>query len=145
MVESVDLYPTLCALAGLEVPAGLDGASFAKLLDDPTAPTKEAVLHLYPRGNRIGRALRTERYRLVEWKVPGAADDTAIYELYDYQSDPGENKNLAAEQPEVVKQLKEKLAAFPAAKPQVKAAAANDAKAPAKGKAGQKKRAKNAA
>lgn len=145
LVESVDLYPTLCILAGLEVPQGLDGASFAKLLDDPTAPTKEAILHVYPRGNRIGRALRTERYRLVEWKVPGANDDTAIYELYDYQGDPGENKNLATERPEVVKELMQKLSEFPEAKPQVKAIAAKEAKAAAKSKAGQKKPAKKAA
>ena len=32
LVESVDIYPTLCTLAGLPVPTGLDGASFAKLL-----------------------------------------------------------------------------------------------------------------
>jgi len=145
LVESVDIYPTLCELAGLEVPQELDGASFAKLTENPAAATKDAILHVYPRGNRIGRALRTERYRLVEWKVSGATDETAIYELYDYQSDPGENKNLADERPEVVKELKEKLSAFPEAKPPVKAAAANEAKARAKGKAGKNKRVKKVA
>jgi iduronate 2-sulfatase len=144
LVESVDIYPTLCTLAGLEAPQALDGASFAKLFDVPTAPTKDAILHVYPRGNRIGRALRTERYRLVEWKVPGKDADTAVYELYDYQVDPGENKNLADEQPELVRELKQKLDAFPEARAPVKAAAAKEAQAPAKGKAGQKKRAKKA-
>ena len=88
MVESVDVYPTLCKLAGLPVPKGLDGASFAQVVDDPAAPTKDYIIHAYPRGERIGRAVRTPRYRLVEWKVPGEDPKKAIYELYDYEADP---------------------------------------------------------
>lgn len=122
LVESVDLYPTLCALAGLEAPSGLEGASFAKVLDDPHAPTKDAILHVYPRQNRIGRALRTNRYRLVEWKVPGAKRESAIYELYDYQTDPGETKNLADSEPDIVRKLTALLDKFPPAKPQLKTA-----------------------
>jgi len=119
LAETVDIYPTLCELAGLPVPPGLDGASFAAALKDPAAATKEAVFHAYPRGPRIGRAVRTARYRLVEWKKPGAPADTAVLELYDYQTDPEETKNLAAEQPAVVAQLRAMLARQPEAKPQV--------------------------
>ena len=67
--------------------------------------------------------MRTARYRLVEWKVPAAIRSTAVFELYDYESDPGENKNLAEEKPEVVRELKNILAEQPEAKPQVKVAA----------------------
>jgi iduronate 2-sulfatase len=123
LVETVDIYPTLCELAGVEAPSGLDGKSFASVLRDPSKATREHVLHVYPRGPRIGRALRTERYRLVEWKVPGTAADTAVLELYDYQADPGETKNLAGEQPTVVAELRARLAKEPEAKPQFKAAA----------------------
>jgi iduronate 2-sulfatase len=119
LVESVDLYPTLCKLAGLPVPKGLDGTSFLQVIKDPAAPTKDAIIHAYPRGKRIGRAVRTARYRLVEWKVPGDDVSKAIYELYDYEADPGENKNLAKEKPEVVKELAVVLARQPEAKPQV--------------------------
>ncbi len=122
LVETVDIYPTLCTLAGLPVPEGLDGSSFAKLLEDPAAPTKDAVLHVYPRGKRLGRAVRTKRYRLVEWKTPGADPSTAEFELYDYETDPGENKNLANEKPEVVQELEAILTKQPEAKPQVHAA-----------------------
>jgi iduronate 2-sulfatase len=132
LVESVDLYPTLCQLAGLEVPPGLDGASFANVLNDPAAPTKDAILHVYPRGQRIGRALRTKQYRLVEWKVPGAEQSTAIYELYDYQADPGETKNLAKAKPEVKRRLAEILHKYPEAKPQLKSSAGADANEKAK-------------
>jgi iduronate 2-sulfatase len=123
MVESVDVYPTLCKLAGLPVPKGLDGMSFAQVLDDPAAPTKDYIIHAYPRGERIGRAVRTARYRLVEWKVPSEDLSKAIYELYDYQADPGENKNLAKDQPEVVQELASILAKQPEAKPQIHATA----------------------
>lgn len=120
LIETVDLYPTLCEIAGLPAPSGLEGKSFAATLKDPTAPTKEAVMHVYPRGGGlIGRAIRTARHRLVEWKVPGTAADAAVFELYDYQADPLETKNLAAEQPAIVAQLRAILANHPEAKPQI--------------------------
>jgi iduronate 2-sulfatase len=63
----------------------------------------------------MGRAIRTERYRLVEWKQPGASTDCAELELYDYEKDPLETKNLAAEQPETVQELRAILARHPEA------------------------------
>ena len=68
----------------------------------------------------VGRCGRP-RYRLVEWKVPGEDPKKAIYELYDYEADPGENKNLAKDKPEVVKELAAILAKQPEAKPQIHA------------------------
>jgi iduronate 2-sulfatase len=68
----------------------------------------------------IGRAVRTARHRLVEWKKIGAPPDSAVLELYDYESDPAETKNLAADQPEVVARLRALLAKQPEAKPQVR-------------------------
>jgi iduronate 2-sulfatase len=130
LAESVDIYPTLCELAGLPVPTGLDGASFVAALKAPeSARTKEAVFHAYPRsprgmGELIGRAVRTERHRLVEWKKAGAPAETAILELYDYVADPEETKNLAGEQPAVVAQLRALLARQPEAKPQFREASA---------------------
>ncbi|HSB60493.1 MAG TPA: sulfatase [Vicinamibacteria bacterium] len=126
LVETVDIYPTLSELAGWPepgVPQGLDGISFARLLDQPGSSTREAVFHAYPRevpsrgGALVGRAVRTERYRLVEWKQPGAPPGTAEMELYDYETDPGETRNLAADQPAVVGELRARLAAQGEAKP----------------------------
>jgi iduronate 2-sulfatase len=119
LVESVDIYPTLCELAGLPVPANLDGRSFAAVLKNPASETKDSIFHVYPRGNRIGRAVRTTRYRLVEWKRPGAPADRAVLELYDYETDPDERKNLAGERPEVVAELRKILADEPEAKLQL--------------------------
>ncbi len=131
LVESVDIYPTLCELAGLPLPESkpeLDGRSFSAVLRDPAATTKDAIFHVYPRsprnqGQLIGRAVRTDRFRLVEWKKPGAPADTAELELYDYQADPAETRNLAAEQPERVKALLAILAKQPEARPQIRPAA----------------------
>ena len=71
----------------------------------------------------IGRAIRTERHRLVEWKKIGEPAATAELELYDYEADPLERKNFAATQPEVVAKLQAMLARHPEAKPQISNAA----------------------
>jgi iduronate 2-sulfatase len=118
LVESVDIYPTLCELAGLTPPQRLDGSSFTSMLKNPAAHTKDAITHVYPRNKLLGRAVRTPRYRLVEWKEPGAPAHSAALELYDYQTDPSETKNLAADQPAVVAELRALLARQPEAKPQ---------------------------
>ena len=130
LAETVDLYPTLAELAGLrapKVPQGIEGRSLVPVLRKPNGRGAEHVFHAYPRGERIGRAVRTERYRLVEWKVPGAATDTAEYELYDYKADPLETKNLARSEPRVVAQLRKLLAELPEAKAQLKSSARADA------------------
>ena len=140
LVESVDVYPTLVELAALPAPAtqpALDGRSFVATLRDPAAPTKPAIFHAYPRsrpgdGAIIGRAVRTERHRLVEWKKPGAAPETAELELYDYTADPDETHNLVSAQPGVVTKLRALLAAQPEARPQVRASAGDKAGAVSK-------------
>jgi iduronate 2-sulfatase len=127
MVETVDLYPTLCELAGLPAPNNpqpLEGRSLVPVLKKPTLEIKAAVFHVYPRtrkgdGPILGRAVRTDRFRLVEWKKPGAAPETAEFELYDYKNDPLETKNVASAQPRVVTKLRALIAALPEAKPQI--------------------------
>ncbi|MBN8418856.1 MAG: sulfatase-like hydrolase/transferase [Verrucomicrobia bacterium] len=119
LIESCDIYPTLAELAQLPTPPQGDGRSFAEVLTNPTAFVRDHAIHVYPRGGLIGRAVRTQRHRLVEWKQPGAAPDTAILELYDYETDPGETKNLAVEQPAVVTVLRQFLAGHPEARPQI--------------------------
>jgi iduronate 2-sulfatase len=99
----------------------VEGVSFVAALKDPAAKVRDSIIHVYPRGQgMLGRAIRTERYRMVEWKKPGAPADTAVFELYDYEKDPLETKNLAAEQPEVLARLRAILAKHPEAKPQMR-------------------------
>lgn len=120
LVETVDLYPTLAELANLpvpKVPQTLDGTSLVPVMKNPKRSGKEHIMHVFPRGGHFGRAVRTERYRLVEWR---AKDGTKEYELYDYKKDPRETKNLAPEKPEIVKQLRTMLAQYPEPRSQIR-------------------------
>ena len=129
LVETVDVFPTLCELAGLPAPSGvpqpMDGRSLVRVLRDPAATVRDHAYHAYPRnrgadGEWLGRAIRTTQHRLVEWKKIGAAPATAEFELYDYTADSGETKNLAASQTDVVARLRALLASHPEAKAPVR-------------------------
>jgi len=103
LVEFVDVYPTLCDLCGVPLPGHLEGTSFAPLLSEPGRPWKRAVCSQYPRNHQgkalMGYALRDERYRFVEWVSPAsplALAPEGVVELYDHQTDPQEDHNLAA-------------------------------------------------
>lgn len=109
LTETVDLYPTLADLAGLSIPdteQPLDGESLVPVLKDPKTRVSDYAYHAYPRGGKMGRAIRTDRYRLVEWKNIGADPETAEIELYDYSDGSVEEENIADEKPEVVKELR---------------------------------------
>jgi arylsulfatase A-like enzyme len=110
LVEFVDVYPTLSELAGLPLPAHLEGTSLKPLLDHPKRPWKTAAFSQYPRihkGGLMGYSMRTDRYRLTVWV--GKTDRTKVdaIELYDHQTDPQENVNIAKDpaNAELVKQL----------------------------------------
>lgn len=109
LAETVDIYPTLAELAGLSIPKTeqpFDGESLVPVLEDPEARVSEYAYHAYPRGGKMGRAIRTDRYRLVEWKNIGADPETAEIELYDYSEGSVEEENIADEKPEVVEELR---------------------------------------
>jgi iduronate 2-sulfatase len=114
LVELVDLYPTLCELAGVPIPTTLEGRSLAPLLADPTRTFKDAAFSQFPRRHEardfMGYAVRTERHRYVEW-VDRATAETAARELYDLARDPEENVNIAGqpEQSAAVRGLSERL------------------------------------
>ena len=125
LIESVDIYPTLCELVGIGVPDSLDGKSFAAVLSDSALGHRNHTIQVYPRnkpgtGQVLGRAIRTQRYRLVQWKAWDAPEESADWELYDYQADPQETRNLVSQMPDVVSELREHLDSHPKAKPPVK-------------------------
>lgn len=109
LAETVDIYPTLAALAGLPAPTGpqpIDGTSLVPVLKAPATRVRDHAYHCFPRGGKLGRAIRTERYRLVDWRPIGKANAAPVYELYDYTKGPVETENLARTHPEVVAELR---------------------------------------
>jgi arylsulfatase A-like enzyme len=109
LVEFVDIYPTLADLAGLPLPAHLEGSSMKPLLDNPHRKWKSAAFSQYPRGQRMGYSMRTERYRFTVWVDRKNHSQVEATELYDHQTDPQENVNVAgrAENAALVKKLME--------------------------------------
>jgi arylsulfatase A-like enzyme len=99
LVEFVDIYPTVAALAGLSLPKGLEGVSMMPLLREPARPWKSAVftqvLRLLPEGNLMAVSMRTERFRLTRWTAGHDRTDVRFLELYDRKIDPNETCNVA--------------------------------------------------
>jgi len=119
LVEFVDIYPTLCDLAGLPIPEGLEGLSFLPLLEDPARPWKSAVFFQNTATSAaakfpMGYTIKTDRYRYTEWIQPAGRGATLIArELYDHAVDPRENVNISEDpaSAEVVAGLSARLAA----------------------------------
>lgn len=95
LVELVDIYPSLCDVAGLPMPRHLQGTSFRPLLEDAGLPWKQAAFSQYPRGNVMGYSLRSDRYRFTRWQKKNAPDEVVALELYDLQNDPKGLINIA--------------------------------------------------
>ena len=102
IVEFVDIYPTLSELVGLPLPSHLEGMSFKPLLENPQRSWKQAAFSQYPRpagrsgiGALMGYSMRTERYRFTVWVARNDHSKVDAIELYDHQTDPQENRNIA--------------------------------------------------
>jgi len=118
IVSHIDLYPTLLDLCGVTPPSGpkLDGISLRPLLEGGDLLWPDRVLYTHNpinESNKYPGAVRTQRYRLVrEIKGPGggskakASDASATaWQLYDMETDPGEERNIANEHPDIVEKL----------------------------------------
>jgi arylsulfatase A-like enzyme len=98
--EFVDIFPTLCDLAGLPVPSHLQGVSLRPLFENPDKLVKEAAVSQFPAGKKImGYAFRDRRYRYLVWQKKEFQDGETTgpiftEALYDYQKDPMETVNV---------------------------------------------------
>ena len=114
-VEFLSIYPTLCSLAGLEVPQGQDGEDLSGVVKGKKGArvTAKYAASQFPRGPRMGYSIRTERYRYtvwVDWKDRKLnAGKVDAEELYDYEKDPLETVNVAAkeEYADALKEMRE--------------------------------------
>lgn len=97
MVESLDVFPTLCDLAGLPMPRFVDGASLRPILEKPDSPGHPAIAY---KGG--AKTIRSKTHRLI-------VHQNGQVELYDHTAKEKETKNVAKANPELVKTLSAQL------------------------------------
>ncbi len=88
LTESIDLYPSLCELAGLPLPEHLVGRSFATLMTNPQAEWKSAAVGRY----RNGDTIRTDGFRYTQYADKTGQPTSRM--LYDHAADRGEDTNI---------------------------------------------------
>lgn len=96
MVETLDIFPSLCDITGIPIPEFAEGVSLKPILESPDATGHVAIS--YGRGKTI----RNDRFRLI-------LHPKGFVELYDHSSPEGETKNVANQHPKVVQDLKAQL------------------------------------
>ena len=105
-----DLYPTLLAACGVKPAGPVDGLDISGPIAGKDAPKRDALHWHYPhysnQGGKPGGAIREGNLKLIEFYEDGRR------ELFDLATDIGENRNLAAARPEVVKRLAANLEAW---------------------------------
>ena len=92
LVELIDLYPTLCDLAGIPVPGHCQGRSFRTLLTEPESGHRYDAYSSYPAYKMLGHSLRFGNYRYTEWRDD--AEEVKARVLTNLKKDPGEVTNL---------------------------------------------------
>ena len=122
-VSGVDLFPTVCDYAGIDVPEGIQGLSVRSVAEGKDVPWRD---YAYIESNYWGRAIVTDQYKYVTEYKPRTVEDfqppgpnteqLGLAQLFDRQNDPGETENLAGnpDYDEVVKTCRNKLFAHEA-------------------------------
>lgn len=106
LTEFLDVYPTLCELAGLPISPHVEGKSLVPLMRGEDVTLHKAALtqmsHGRGKNGTMGWSIRTPRFRYIEWRSADFSADKPVFgnhahatELYDYHTDPLEHENLA--------------------------------------------------
>ncbi len=104
MVEAVDILPTILDLVDIELTRDISGESLAGLIDgEPKTHKKQYVFAEAIRRGEERKAILSGEYKLVYFT------DSDRRMLYHLNLDPNEEKDIAAENPEKVKELWERL------------------------------------
>ncbi|MCD7935950.1 MAG: sulfatase-like hydrolase/transferase [Tannerellaceae bacterium] len=103
MCYLIDLYPTMCVLAGISVPQSVDGVSLLPVLerDEVVRP------YLYLGYRHLHRAVTDGEWKLIDYRVNGAQTS----QLFHLKNDPMETNNLYDEkkQVKVIKRLRSQM------------------------------------
>jgi arylsulfatase len=114
LAAHVDFLPTLCELAGAKIDGALarqvEGRSLVPLLQNPTAEWKDRILFTHvgrwDRGKAGEAKYRRCSVRNSRWQmVSDEKDFSKRWQLFDLKADLGEQKDVAAEHPEIVTEL----------------------------------------
>jgi len=97
IIDTFDLFPTLCDLPGLAQPDFVDGTSLLPQMNRPDVRGHTAYAY-----TNKAETLRTDRFRCTLHEDGGT-------ELYDHRSPEKEALNVAAKYPEKVAELKRLL------------------------------------
>jgi arylsulfatase A-like enzyme len=89
LAESVDVLPTLCALAGLPAPDWADGHDLSGVLAGELTDIRDVAVTEGP----LAHAVHTRRYTLVHYPA-AMSGGTPFTELFDHEADPGERMNV---------------------------------------------------
>jgi len=93
-----DIFPTVAKIAGAKTPAGLDGKPMDRALRGERQPAHDFLYwEFHERGFQ-------QAVRMGRWKAVRLAKDAPL-ELYDLETDPREERNVAPSQPRIVKQI----------------------------------------
>ena len=105
MTEYVDIYPSLCELAGIQAPDYLHGTSFVPVLKEPSSQVKDEIYTRYARGEAVVDTDFSYTEFVNKDGVPSA------YMLFDMQKDPSQNVDVSKRAPykEFVKKYRKKL------------------------------------
>jgi uncharacterized sulfatase len=108
-IITTDVHPTFLALAGAPMPpeGSLDGLNLAPLLTDPAAPLPRDTLHWHL--PHYHHSTPASAIRRGDWKLIEFFEDHSLH-LFNLQSDPGEQTNLASSEPARAKELQKALA-----------------------------------
>ncbi len=107
LTEFIDIYPTLCELAGIETPTHVEGESVVPLMKNPSRPGKRWAVGRFG----LGDTIRDDQFRYSEYRENKGIGDITGTMLYDHQADPDENVNIVDEpaRSEAVKNLSARL------------------------------------
>lgn len=117
--EHVDIFPTLCEMAGLPLPDYLEGQSMMPLFGNAATRGKQAAFahrkhqwHDRIKAYEIAHSVRTTRYRYTIYL--DTTRHVIAEELFDYENDPGELKNIASQKEnlKVIEKLRRTLDNF---------------------------------
>ena len=97
LVETVDILPTLCQLAGIKCGKRFEGTSFAANVLDPSLSARDSALSNLPvdHGQR-GWSIKTATHRYTRWYKDWHCKEIILEEFYDHKIDPDETNNIAA-------------------------------------------------